>query len=363
MNIDLLNVANQNWDTFVESLTDNEKKGLVGFNEAIERNRLYYFASIKDAQRFDQAVNTLSKNFLYDEETIPTVYKYYIERELHELAFEYIEKAKDYFNEFAITPSADIQTIIDNSVSNKLLENLKRSLENVRAIKAKDLPLITPDIVNDKRNLSEFVLCEIVQASKVLIEKIHGIKKNPDEDRYNDLLLAVLRLRFQIWAWSIHDQARKGCSPAGKSAGETDITIEAGNITIALFEALILTGKNKTVTEKHILKSFGYSKNLDRYFMIIYYKGTPTHFDRTWNSYKADVSACSFPTNFKFNTTTNFEDLSTKFDDINHLRIAKSTHGKNVEMFHIIIDLSETQTKTKTNSKTRKKNKIEKSKN
>jgi hypothetical protein len=344
MNIDLLNVANQNWEAFVESLTDEEKKDLVGFKEAIERNRLYYFATIKDAQRFDQAINTLSKNFLYDEDTIPTVYKFYIERELHELAFDYIEKAKRHFSELSITPSADIQTIIDNSVSTKLLENLKRSLESVRAIKAKDLPLITPDIVNDKRNLSEFVLCEIVQASKVLIEKIHGIKKNPDEDRYNDLLLATLRLRFQIWAWSIHDQARKGSSPTGKSAGETDITIEAGNITIALFEALILKGKNKTVTEKHVIKSFGYSKNLDRYYMIIYFKGTPTDFDTTWNSYKDDVAACSFPTNFTFNTTIKFEDLSSKFEDINHLRIAKTTHGINVEMFHIMIDLSEETT-------------------
>lgn len=341
MNIDLLNIANQNWEAFVASLTDDEKKDLDGFNEAIERNRLYYFATIKDAQRFDQVINMLSKNFLYEEDIIPTVYKFYIERELHELAFDYIEEAKRHFTELSIKPSDDIQSIIDNSVSTKLLENLKLSLVSVRALKAKDLPLITPDIVNDKRNLSEFVLSEIVLASKVLIEKIHGIKKNPDEDRYNDLLLAILRLRFQIWAWSIHDQARKGSSPTGKSAGETDITIEAGNITIALFEALILTSRNKSNTENHILKSFRYSKNLDRYYMIVYFKGKVENFDTTWKSYKEDVKGCSFPEKFQFNTTNSFEDLSNKFEDIHHLRIAKTTHGENIEMFHIMIDLSE----------------------
>lgn len=341
MNIELLNIANQNWESFVNVLTDEEKKGLSELNEPIASNGLHYFAAMKDAKRFDQTINTLSKSFLYDVEIIPTVYKFYIERDLHELAFDYIEKAKKHLSELSITIPTNIQTIIDNSVSTKLLENLKRGLESVRAIKAKDLPLITPEKVNDKRNLSEFILCEVVLASKVLIEKIHGIKKNPDEDRYNDLLLAALRLRFQIWDWSIHDQARKGTSPTGKSAGETDITIESGNITIALFEALILKGKDKTKTEIHLLKSFGYAKNLDRYYMIIYFKGTTTDFDTTWDSYKQDVSACSFPANFALDTTKNFEDLSSKFDDINHLRIAKTTHKTNVEMFHIMIDLSE----------------------
>lgn len=355
MNIDLLNIATQNWETFVGSLSDEEMKVLSELTEPIASINLHYFAAIKDTKRFDQTINTLSKNFLYDVEIIPTVYKFYIERDLHELAFDYIEKAKKHLSELSITIPTNIQNIINNSVSTKLLENLKRSLESVRAIKAKDLPLITPDKVNDKRNLSEFILCEVVQASKVLIEKIHGIKKNPDEDRYNDLLLATLRLRFQIWDWSIHDQARKGASPTGKNAGETDITIESGNITIALFEALILTGKDKNKTEAHVLKSLGYTKNLDRYYMIIYFKGKPTAFETIWNSYKKDFAASSFPKKFTLDTTKNYEDLSSKFDDINHLRIAKTTHGTNVEMFHIMIDLSEENTQKTASKKNSKK--------
>ena len=341
VNIELLNIANQNWESFVNILKGEEKKGLSELNESIASNSLHYFAVMKDAKRFDQTINTLSKSFVFDEEIIPTVYKFYIERDLHELAFDYIEKAKKYLSQISITIPANIQIIIDNSVSTKLLKSLKRSLECVRGINAKDIPLITPDKVNDKRNLGEFMLCEIVQASKVLIEKIHGIKKNPDEDRYNDLLLATLRLRFQIWDWSIHDQARKGTSPTGINAGETDITIESGNITIALFEALILRGKDKAKTENHVLKSFGYAKNLDRYYMIIYFKGKPTDLDTTWDSYKQDAAACSYSANFAFDIVKNFEDLSSKFDDINHLRIAKTVHGTNVEMFHVMIDLSE----------------------
>ena len=96
MNIELLNQANQNWENFVSSLSDEEKKGLSELNESIAINRLYYLAAINDAKRFDQIINMLSKSFLYDVEIIPTIYKYYVERDLQELAFEYIQNAKDY---------------------------------------------------------------------------------------------------------------------------------------------------------------------------------------------------------------------------------------------------------------------------
>jgi len=341
MNQTLLNQANQDWENFISNLTDDERKELSKFSESIDSTNLYFFAASKDTVRFDQTVNKLSKRYLYVEEIIPTVYKFYVERDLHELAFDYIKKANEYLTESGAPISSLIQTIIDNSITSEVLESIKKSLINIRGINAKDLPLTTPNIINDKRILSEFILHEVIQASKVLLDKIHGIKKNPDEDRYNDLLLATLRLRFQIWAWSIHDQARKGSSPTGKSAGEADITIEAGNITIALFEAMILTGKDKTLTEKHVLKSFSYAKNLDRYYMIVYFKGKTTAFDSTWDSYKEDVSKSDFVPDFTFDTSKDFEDLSSKFDDVNHLKITKSNHGKNAEMYHIMIDLSE----------------------
>lgn len=341
MNQVLLNQANQNWETFIRNLTDKERKELSGLTEPIASNNLYYLAASNDTVRFDQTVNNLSKRYLFDEEIIPTVYDFYVKRGLPELAFDYVQKAKLFLTESGIPISSVIQNIIDNSASIHLFQSLKRSLVNIRGLKPKDLPLITPDIVNDKRILSEFILHEVVQASKVLLDKIHGIKKNPDEDRYNDLLLAILRLRFQIWAWSIHDQARKGSSPTGVNAGETDITIEAGNITIALFEALILKGEDKTKTEKHLLKLFSYAKNLDRYYMIIYFKGAASAFHTTWDSYKQNVTKSDFTADFIFDISKNFEDLSTKFDDVNHLNIAKSIHGKGIEMYHIMINLAE----------------------
>ena len=72
--------------------------------------------------------------------------------------------------------------------------------------------------------------------------------------------------------------------------------------------------------------------------MIIYYTGTPSRFNTTWNNYKIDVAATPFPAKFAYNLAKGFEDLSGKFVDVTSLRIAKSTHNTN-EIYHIMIDL------------------------
>ncbi|GHN02562.1 hypothetical protein WSM22_40510 [Cytophagales bacterium WSM2-2] len=342
MNSVLLNQANQDWNSFVNQLSEEEKKGLGEYADAIDSNNLFFYTASKDTARFDQILSRLPKRYLYDELAIPVIYQFYNERKLHELAYEYALQAEAFLAEEAIPVAENIQHIFNNSVTRHLLESLKRSLMMVRGLEARDLPLITPDVVNDKRILSEFILNEFVKASRILLDKIEGIKKNRHEDRFTDLLLAILKLRFDIWAWGIHDQARKGRSTSGIGAGETDLTIESGGNTIALFEALILSGKNKKETQKHVLKSFGYVKYLDRYFMVVYYLGAKARVDSTWASYKTDVSTAAFPPPFAFDAQKGFEDLSSKFGNVNHLRIAKSCHGsQGVEMFHLMIDLSQ----------------------
>ncbi len=339
-NENAINKSKQDWDNFVNDLTAKEKKGLSFFSESIDSNSLHYFVQSKDTNRFDQIISKLSKRYLYNDEVTPLIYNFYIERNLFELAFNYILTAKEYFNKEAIPIPSIIQRLFDNSESSSLLSKYKISLERIRNLTPSKLPKITPDIVNDKHSLGEFILHEFVAASKILIDKIHGIKQITHEDRFNDLLLAILRLRFQIWGWSIHDQARRGSSPTGKSAGETDITIEAGNITISLIEALILKGSNKPLTQKHVLKSFTYAKNLDKYYMIIYFKGVQSKLEYAWKKYKENVQSIAFSSNFKFKKTKGFEDLTSDFEDIHHLRIARTIHGEKIEMFHIMINLA-----------------------
>lgn len=347
MNKRLLHEANLKWEEFVKTLSEKESEALADMMEPVSSNKLHYLVATNDAIRFDQAINRLSKIYLYDEEIIPTVYSFYVGRNLHDLAFNYIKEAERYIKSAGKTVSSTIQSILDNSESVHLLQGLKLSLSNIRDLRPKDIPHVTPDIVNDKRNLSEFVLCEIVHATKVLIDKIHGIKKIPHEDRFNDLLLAILRLRIHIWSWSIHDQSRIGKSPTDRDAGKVDFTINAGN-PFALLEALVLKNANKGIIQTHIKKMFRYSNYLDRYYIIIYYKGIDQSIDKYWLSYKQIVRDCEFTSDFAFNASADFEDLAPKFDDVNHLKIAKSIHGKSVEVFHLMINLSETPIKSKT---------------
>ncbi|QTR48675.1 hypothetical protein [Candidatus Thiothrix anitrata] len=152
----------------------------------------------------------------------------------------------------------------------------------------------------------------------------------------------MLSLRFELWGWSISDQNRAGRSPTGKNAGEIDLTIRSGSTVLTRIEALRLFGKNKKTTQEHATKTQSYDSNLNKYYMIIYYLGEQQKFDSTWDDYCTDFSESSFPENCIFNKAHNFKSLSDQFIDTRQIRIAKSTHGKNndVFFFHIMIDLS-----------------------
>ena len=75
--------------------------------------------------------------------------------------------------------------------------------------------------------------------------------------------------------------------------------------------------------------------------MIIYFKGKADKFESTWDSYLEDASESSFKSSQEFNTTIGYKDLCNDFDDISLIKIAKSIHGSAIEMYHIMIDLSE----------------------
>lgn len=339
MNLALIKEANDEWNSFVASLTNEEKVALAELEEPIASNQLFYLSITKDWIRFDQTINRLSKSFLYNQEIVPTVYNSYIERGLNELAFGYINQVEQYLKEAGEAISSEVQPLINNAISMILLLKLKESFGHIRNLPPADIVKIIPDILNNKNQLSEFILDEIVQAARIVIQKIHGIKQITHEDRYNDLLLAILRLRFPVWGWEITDQARSGSSPTGISAGEVDILITAAGNSITLFEALILNRRSRLLTQKHVNKITSYASFLDRYYMIIYYTGKPSRFNTTWNNYKIDAAATPFPAKFAFDVAKGFEDLSGKFVDVTSLRIAKSTHDS-IEIFHIMVDLS-----------------------
>lgn len=72
MNLALIKEANDEWNSFVASLTNEEKVALAELEEPIASNQLFYLSITKDWIRFDQTINRLSKSFLYNQEIVPT---------------------------------------------------------------------------------------------------------------------------------------------------------------------------------------------------------------------------------------------------------------------------------------------------
>lgn len=345
MNLTLLNQANQDWENFAYNLSDEEKKGLSEFSEAASSNSLHYLAATKDVLRFDQTVNKLSRRYLYDDELIPTVYSFYVERDLHELAFDYLRKAEEYFSENGSNIPQVIQTILDNSESVQLLAKYKISLDRIRGLSPTNIPKITPETINDKRQLNKFILGEIIQSLRIIREKIEALRQVTHENRFNDFLQAILRLRLPIWGWSIQDQPRLGTSTGGADAGNADLVIQSGGGTnIALIEAFNLkenvgVKKDKDYTELHILKCPKYIGTIDKYYVVVYFLGNLSDFESKWSTYMSDVLSISYPVTFAINTTIGFTEITSEFKDVVNFKIAKTIHNSNLEMFHVMINL------------------------
>lgn len=348
MNIQSLNKANKEWEDFLKSLSVEEKSALQKIDEQISSTNIYHFVANKDASRFDHTLNTISNPYKFNQELIPIIYNYYLERELHEMAFGYSVAAKNYLVDNGEEIKPEVEKIIGEATHDKTLLSIKQSLINLKSLIPEDLAKVTPDNVNNKRILSEFVLHELIEAGKIMLEKIKGIQHIPHENRYNDLIIAALRLRFQIWGWSCHDQGRSGKSASGKDAGEMDVMFQASGTNIALCEAFILKGRKKGITQEHIKKCFTYNTTLDSYYIIVYYKGPQGNFDSTWESYKDDIINCPYDTRWQVDKAKGFEDSSKKFSNVTAFRIAKSYHGTQKSVYHLMIDLSDyTKGKTK----------------
>lgn len=345
MNLTLLNQANQDWENFADSLSDEEKKGLYKFSEAAASNSLHYLVASKDTLKFDQTVNKLSKRYLYDEELIPTIYNFYVERDLHELAFDYLRKAEEYFSENSNNIPQVIQAILDTSESVQLLAKYKISLDRIRGLSPINIPKITPETINDKRHLNKFILGEIIQSLRIIREKIEALRQVTHENRFNDFLQAILRLRLPIWGWSIQDQPRLGTSTGGADAGNADLVIQSGGGTnIALIEAFNLKEnvglkKDKNYTQLHILKCPKYIGTIDKYYVVVYFLGNSADFESKWSTYKSDVLSILYPSTFAINTTIGFTDITSEFTDVVNFKIAKTIHNSNLEMFHVMINL------------------------
>lgn len=343
-NRDLLLHAKQEWDIFVNSLDENEQKGLVEIKDSIDSISLFSYMERESYSIFDLTFNNLSDEYKYTEELIETVFNCFMKREMYENANAYICEGYSYYLENEVDPPQILNEIRENFPNKSIIESLKRLMGNLHAQKETDLPLILPDKINDQNNLKLFLLCELIEASKKLLNKIKAIADIGKENKYNDLLVAVLELRFAVWGWDIDDQPRIGNSHkdsngiGGKDAGSADFRIKCGGRDIGLWEGLIL--RDKAYTKRHIEKVEGYIKYLDNYYMIIYVTNEWSKtFDEACAEYQSHLLNIEYANNFDLDKNIGYQDITSDFQNVGAFSIGRTIHGKNKEVFHLIIDL------------------------
>ena len=217
----------------------------------------------------DQLISRLPGPYLYDKEIVETVFQHYYQRESYPIAFEYIRNAEEYYKNNGIELPDALDKIREKYPDEEAKKAIKSILESLSSQRATDIPDIVPNNLNGEKPLNEFLLYEIILAAKIMLEKIKSLEAIKDENKYTDIIQAILRLRLPIWGWEIPDQSRTGISPAGKDAGEADLIIRSGGNNLALIEALVLKGGKTKDIEKHVGKCFGYDHNLERYYVVV----------------------------------------------------------------------------------------------
>lgn len=281
--------------------------------------------------------NNLTNRLKYNEETISYIYEFFVKNDLLIDSYKFIVDANHYY--ITINNQSEIlEEIINSHDDHKTNSQIKKTLALLPNVNYRELPKVYPlESSNSKfRNYQFFIILKIVSALKLLVDKRRTIK---EEDEYNDLLLILLKFKFSDFGWSLEDQTRSGTSSTKKGAGEIDIAISHKSNKIALIEAFRLKGKNITVTQEHSHKTSLYGRNLNTYYMLIYFIGDSKNFDSTWNSYQEDFLSTSFEEGYT-PVNQNFEELTGMFDDVNRFHIAKTQHENNISYFHIMVDFS-----------------------
>ena len=308
-------------------------------SELVIKSDLYHDINNNNHTKLIQIIGELSNKIRYATDVIPPVYKFYCDKKFYTLAYEYISGAKEYFQICNEPVSSNIQEIFDSYENENVLKELKNSWGKVLSeVQPSNIPIAVPNKINPENKLNTFILYELLDTLQIMLKKIISVQSIKNENRYTDVLVAILSKRLAIYGWSAPDQSRAGKSSTGIDAGEVDILIEnSNNTTITIIEAFRLNSCDSNIIGNHILKLFTYDRCSNVYYVIIYFEGK--NMNTTWDKYKKYVLKIDFPDEKTINKL-GFEDINIDFTDKNALKFSKTSHGSNTEIFHIMVDFS-----------------------
>lgn len=212
------------------------------------------------------------------------------------------------------------------SVSDSTLEDLEErySDENIEAKLFKiykDLSKPSPIQLNDHIIRS----CILMQSNRIY----YG---NYSEDDRNTFIASML----ESGGYLVKDQTRRSTTESGKSAGEIDILIQDVEYRpISIIEALNLEAVTKSYIVAHINKIFTYDANgLKDNYVLVY--SNVKNFGVFYNAYVDFVRSHDF----QYPLVELKEDNLLQYTEIRQFTIAHNRNGKQVNMHHIVVNLS-----------------------
>lgn len=333
----LLNEALQEWKDAEVNLP---KAATDEIKDKAWINKLTVFYNLRDFSQFEKLYLELAIPYQMMEDVISMKIEMLIIQEKQHEAFYLLQKGKEY-HKASDGSNPDfinkLQSIIDDKSDIRLLRS---TFLEIFSKKPKTLIQIFPEKLNGQVEIEKFITKEFAIALNRVLEKIKAIDKINNEDKYNDIVQLALESRFNIFGWIVKDQSRGGSSESGKGPGERDILIQdSNNETITVCEAFI--HRDFTRTQSHLKKIFNYHHAKNHFIALIYDLGIQTDFEQKWKTYISEtVSKVTYPVGFEVDPNQT-KDATSEFDCKNSaIKIGVTTHGKNANIYHLMVNLN-----------------------
>lgn len=344
------------WDKVEENIS---KKDLLKINEQVKYNKLLVFLKINEFNKFDKLWSSIYKSLKLELDFIQLALQRYIDGGLSEKAEELLEEAIEYHNwdqDNLPDSLANLKNKIneesfradinpkysENNIFGTDLNELRKSYLEIKDLSARDLA----NVVASKQ-LGIFILKQLIAVSKEFLERNVILKQIKVEDKFNDIITSLLKMKFSNWNWQISDQSRGGFSAnytKGQErggVGERDIVIsnkEGGNITI--IEAFRLKSVNKKKIKEHLTKIFNYDQSgLQQLYLLIYSEAA--NFEGLVNRYIDYIPKIDYENN---PISADEDIVEVDFSEFDKFKVVKSIHDRetmSTAVYHVFINTRE----------------------
>lgn len=196
-------------------------------------------------------------------------------------------------------------------------------------------------VVGGGQELDGFLFGALVLALQEMLDRSF-ILQAPNEDRYSDLVVSLLRMQFSPLTWNVRDQSRGGQSVGGKDAGRRDWVVASNKgMALALFEALCLDSVKTAKINEHVEKlATRYDPlGLAQGFIVVY--ASVNDRDGFWKNYCAHITSLAVP-GFEITADTS-PDLNAELPySLRACRVTYAKDGLPYLMYHVVVFVTST---------------------